>query len=527
MDRRLLGYSSSDLLDQEAADRTVREPIVPSEVPCVIIFPDGDVVVNCIPAPGGLSGLGCVTCRLRTNSASLREASDYFSVLLDPAKFQEGREFTKTIEGLQSQYGSLESALYQAEIDELPQVTLQLPPLSSKINKTAILTVFFRLLAHAGCEESSDTAFSEDVAKNSITFLACLATLLDRYGAPNILKQVMEVKEVHDNTLKLADSESQRWKLRHRLRTFRSDDEERVREAIYLAYSLNDQKAFGFLTHKLAVGGSREWHSAVDDDQAGISRPIWWRLPGGIEEEMQFRNQCILDTISDYQSHLLCAYGASATFPKSSASFSPSARRELQCRRAYENSRACDSFHLGEMIHFFTTRAKTLELKSALSSPQLNSDDEYNGEHEADNSRKKGIMPSKPATLRLPTDITAIIAALRQCPEYQIDSNHVGCGIRRRLIAVLDCIEGFTKSRDAMGICLHHCDLPSGRGSWANDSFRNALGVHVRGSSVHLITTNYKVRSASQPDDSLYSCDCFYKGQTARFLFTAKHRKWE
>lgn len=279
MNGRLSNPSSGANASEEAADANLPEPITSREAPCEIIFSEGDIILNCIPAPSS-PGPHRPASRFRTTSTTLKTASDYFKVLLDPAKFQEGRQFLETIDALRVQYGSVELALRRAEIDELPQVTLELPPISSRVNQVALLGDFLRLLADS---PFTNTAVPETIAKKPISFLASLAALLDRYGARHILNQALKAHEPGDDSLKLADGASERQRLRHRLQTFRSDDEERVREAIFLAQCLRDSKAFGLLTHKLVVSGSREWAQGFDERQAGIDRPIWWQLSGSVE----------------------------------------------------------------------------------------------------------------------------------------------------------------------------------------------------------------------------------------------------
>ncbi|EEP78014.1 predicted protein [Uncinocarpus reesii 1704] len=360
-----------------------------ADIPCTVIA-QGDLVLNCVSAARSPSGKRVIS-RFRTSSAILRKSCDYFQVLLDPTKFQEGRTFLESKKRLEARYGSVESALYQAKIDELPEFTLELPPLSPKVTRHALLCDFFALLATAEDDDpASGQALYEDIAKRPIFFLASLVALLDRYGALHLFKRAMSIENTDDGPCVMPE----RRRLRDRLRTFRSHEEERLREVVFLAYSIHDQKAFAFLTHRLVVDGSRMWRRIVDEGQSGI--PIWWQLPGVIEQELEFRNQCILDTISDYQSHLLCAFGASTTTSKQKTTSLPSTKRELQCRRVYENSRACDSFHLGEMIHFFSTRAKTLELQSTLSNHEPDYDAGYTTENEFDDSNKPGSTHARP-----------------------------------------------------------------------------------------------------------------------------------
>lgn len=102
---------------------------------------------------------------------------------------------------------------------------------------------------------------------------------------------------------------------------------------------------------------------------------------------------------------------------------------QRQCRLGYDSSAQCDVYQLGEMIRFFT-RIGTLRLESAICGSDSN--DDYEG------------------------DIARLVDSLRQCHSYQIDSNHSHCGLRTKIIPLLDhvqgCISGNATQYDA-GIC--------------------------------------------------------------------------
>ncbi|GAB1199189.1 hypothetical protein APSETT444_008535 [Aspergillus pseudonomiae] len=225
------------------------------------------------------------------------------------------------------------------------------------------------------------------------------------------------------------------------------------------------------------------------------------------------RRQCVLNTITDLQAYFLRAFGAleEPERPKStSASGAVTAvqSRQYQCRCGFGNSSACDTFHLGQMTRFFTLRTKTIFLGSTLIDPDFGLDSE--DEDTAERSQPAGS----------PSDITSIIASLKQCPDYQIDTNHNGCGVRRRFLPPLDCIERFVgDGRGLLGIELHDWDTKnwsSSSGSWANRSLRRArvIDIHLsRISSVPVMSSGLS-RPSSQEEN-------------ARLLFTAKKRNWE
>lgn len=142
--------------------------------------------------------------------------------------------------------------------------------------------------------------------------------------------------------------------------------------------------------------------------EADTSVALWWDLPYRIEEELAYRRECTLDTIQSLQTYFLGMYTA----------------RERQCKLGYDSSAQCDSFQLGEMVRFFT-RMNTLQFQGKLLDTN-DPPDAFSGH------------------------LYNILETLRQIPEYQIDTNHKHCGVRTRLIPLLDLVEELLPST---GIC--------------------------------------------------------------------------
>lgn len=197
--------------------------------------------------------------------------------------------------------------------------------------------------------------------------------------------------------------------------------------------------------------------------------------------------------------------------------------REFQCRCGFGNSNACDAFHLGQMVRFFAIRTKTVFLGSSLLDSEFTLDsDEEDGYGNGDGD---GETEATTTTTSPPTDVTAIIASLKQLPDYQIDSNHTGCGIRRRIVPALDCIERFVgDGRGLLGISSPRptngdaeTKLPLAVNSWRTRSLRRAWRVDIRFSritAVHYMPPGGSSRTVSQEED-------------ARLFFTARKRYWE
>lgn len=135
-------------------------------------------------------------------------------------------------------------------------------------------------------------------------------------------------------------------------------------------------------------------------------------------EELQFRRQCILNTIASVQRHFLQLYTS----------------RTRQCKLGYDSSAACDSYQLGEIVKFLT------------------------------NKNLMFLVDFSPASLDSIADtsllqVDSIIATLKQCPSYQIDKNHTNCGLRTRIGPILDFIQGLLSANS----------IPITRNTWKNN----------------------------------------------------------
>lgn len=244
-------------------------------------------------------------------------------------------------------------------------------------------------------------------------------------------------------------------------------------------------------------------------------------------EELYYRRQCVLDTITDLQAHFLRVYGAledpSAPKRNNPSATSTAVSRQYQCRCALGNSSACDTFHLGQMTRFFSLRTKTIFIGSTLLDPDFNQGiEDPDADTDAYADAERGNQQERPP------DITSVISLLKQCPDYQIDSNHTACGIRRRFLPSLDCIEGFVgDERGLLGVNLHYWrgeesrgggerTWPNILGSWANRSHRRACVMDLRLSRISGIPSMSPGGIAGQ-----------FREEDARLLFTAKKRNWE
>lgn len=122
------------------------------------------------------------------------------------------------------------------------------------------------------------------------------------------------------------------------------------------------------------------------------------------EEELHHRRALLLQTLASIPAHFLHLYTVRT-------------RGGLrQCKLGYDSSSACDSFQLGEMVKFLVSK-NLLSLTTF--SPV------------GDGEAIKDFAA---------VDVHSILAALKQCQNYQVDRNHTNCGLRTRVMPILEYV---------------------------------------------------------------------------------------
>ncbi|KAK5163510.1 uncharacterized protein LTR77_010692 [Saxophila tyrrhenica] len=223
--------------------------------------------------------------------------------------------------------------------------------------------------------------------------LANLAVVADRFDALEVVRTYLRRKKV----MKMLDAKT----------TAKADlalGEERVRQRLLVGVLLDHTPWVEKYSLRMICKG---WASK----EVSVSAALWWDLPGRLEDELVYRRECMLETIQSLQSHFLALYSS----------------RERQCKLGYDSSAQCDSFQLGEMVRFFT-RIGTVQLQGTLIDV-------------AD--------PPEPHA----GDLINLLDTLRQVPEYQIDKFHSHCGIRTRLVPMLDLLQRAIPHAAVCGEC--------------------------------------------------------------------------
>lgn len=227
-----------------------------------------------------------------------------------------------------------------------------------------------------------------------VSNLANLAIVADRFDALDAVKAYVQRKKL----LKALDAKTQP-------KTDVSLTEERVRQRLLVALYLDHPPWTEKYSLRMITKG---WVG----QEADLAEPLWWDLPNRVEEELAFRRSCILSSVQSLQSHFLAAY----------------ASRTRQCRLGYDSSPECDSFQFGEMVRFFL-RSGTVALQPTIASPSADDAEPFDG------------------------DISLLLDKLKHVPEYQVDRNHSHCGIRTRIVPLLDIIGAAIQHAGVCGEC--------------------------------------------------------------------------
>ncbi|KAI1076347.1 hypothetical protein F5B20DRAFT_321776 [Whalleya microplaca] len=338
-----------------------------------------------------------VRLAFRVSVSTLKSQSKYFEKLLGDMRFKEAKDIASAFSAL-----SLKNVKPGAadEVD-LPWV---------KIHDDDEATHY----------AYRDSAFGDLLrilhAKETVTkpvtmpFVTTLAVLADRFDCTSSVSKHLT------GGLKFKWPVTSRKPVRDEVARMSRNNEDVLRQKILVSWLLNQPARFQAATKEIIMNGSCRWSSFPEENDT--SDATWWYLQDGLEEELQFRRQCILNTIASVQRHFLNLYTS----------------RTRQCKLGYDSSAACDSYQLGEMFKFLVN--KNLMFLVDFSPGSLDSI--------ADTSLLQ---------------IDTILSTLRQCPSYQLDKNHTNCGLRTRVSSILDFIQGL----------LSASSIPIGRSTWKSN----------------------------------------------------------
>ena len=199
--------------------------------------------------------------------------------------------------------------------------------------------------------------------------------------------------------------------------------EEQVRQRLCTGILLGLDKWVSTYSLQLLQMGSPQW---VYDTTAETAQYMWSYLPRGVEEELQYRREHVLLGIASLQNHIVTTFSS----------------RTRKCALGYDSSPQCDSFQLGEFIKFLS-RIGTFNIQASFAPGPDSADVDFED------------------------DIRTLVASLRTCPAYQVDSNHGHCGPKKSLMTGLLYIEHFLTESSA-GICWQCWEDPRTEQRWTD-----------------------------------------------------------
>jgi len=369
---------------------TLSKPIIEdiTESGVHIICPTGDLIILVQVNRNNVTE----EIKFRVCSASLRKESVYFNVMLQPDQFQEGRLLAAS-KGtfIPSQPPPLEA---------LPVITIEDIGRISNIKSVNLLMIDVFKILHG-----------KEIARSSVPLsnLANMVVVADRFDALQCLANYARTKNLYGRLdSKLFPNQSAASTISLSTTALTSLDEDRINQQAYISLNLSHAPWFYNSTLALIMNSTT---SIATEHEADEDSPMWHDLPITLRDELTYRRQCILSTISSIQDYFLQQYMSST---------------KRQCRNG---DYACDLFQLGQMVRFFSKIA-TLDISRSLllndtTSSHQRLDKEWN--------------------------INRLIESLRSCPEYQIDNYHQHCGLRVKL---LPCLTVLQEAVLQAGLCL-------------------------------------------------------------------------
>ncbi|KAK3489747.1 hypothetical protein B0T13DRAFT_480584 [Neurospora crassa] len=341
----------------------------------------------------------------------------------------------------------------------------------------------------------------------TIPYLTTLSLLADRFSCTPSLSRLPSSSSSSQTPLKWPATPTRLTKDQdgHAL-TFAG--EELLRQKILVSWLLDLPLKFQSATRELILYGSRRWTlSASPDDEEDDSesepdytssdpnpaahqnpekytrdrnkyKAKWWSLPDTLEDELSYRRTCLLSVLASIPRHFLRLYivrppqtrsiitssaGIGSSFTSNAASALQAAAQGRQCKLGYESSASCDSYQLGEMIRFLCTKGlfALVDFSPASFDRAIA---QFDGGGENPLAKVDGYNPGMGVVFGPPKhsssssggnndlggistmEINHFVAILRQCPSYQIDRHHTNCGLRTRMLPILDYVQAMLNS---------------------------------------------------------------------------------
>ena len=234
------------------------DPPIPSPSE-VVIAAQGDVLLKVKDSRTGLDQ------HYRCSRAVLRSNSDYFNVLLDPVKFNEGIAIEAEIQELVKQYTDYASI----PASKLPSVTVsdvgQLP--KACLSTSTVVRLFFMIL--------HDPATPWPKSRlHAINLVALLAIVADRLAAIRPVRAYLRSQKFESTLLR-----DRRTCTAHQLEI---DNRQRLLAGVIFGFPKWVRECSAAL---ILAGPKRQATTNLEsgDDEEAEDDALWWRLPNGVE----------------------------------------------------------------------------------------------------------------------------------------------------------------------------------------------------------------------------------------------------
>jgi hypothetical protein len=238
-----------------------------------IISNNGDVVLEYTDPYPSVPRTRPVRYRWKVSSEHLMKNSPYFSALLDPNKFLEGKTFVEK----KSEWSRRSKARIsngEGVDDDLPVVKFNVDHPSRKL-RIDVIELFLKVLSldSFGNDDREMALLDENIKHQPVSLVAALIDLADQFNSPRAVQETLKrsAYPFGKSRASLAKFSSSLSKL----------SEERIRQAIYIAICLDDNVVFQASTHALIILGSVYWVNGPGFPDPGT--PRWSYLPNGIE----------------------------------------------------------------------------------------------------------------------------------------------------------------------------------------------------------------------------------------------------
>ncbi|KAL7944460.1 hypothetical protein V8C42DRAFT_89282 [Trichoderma barbatum] len=388
----------------------------------------------------------------RVNQDALKKHSQYFANLLSNSQFREAG----LIQEAHKKLAVRKVKPADADAADLPWITITDDDEATKA---------------AGREHAFEDILRvihqkpPKVARAAMPEAATMAILADRFDCMAVVARSLNgIRWPLTSTRNYTDESG-----RH------TDVEQTLREKILVSWLLGNGMKLHQAARELIARGSRLWSEYSDEHEELTA--AWWHLPDGIEEELQYRRECVLNTIASVQRHFLDLYCS----------------KERQCKLGYDSSAACDSFQLGQMLKFLTSKNLLF------------------------------LVDFTPSSLeRVPDEaminIDELLATLKQSPNYQVDKHHTNCGLRIRIEPIVDYIRAMLS---ASGTSIAHADWKKRRSEVSWTILRDS-----RQSEDDYDGSQFVFTRAVANDQRLRYEGAMYTDRVSKSLFTASSWDW-